>query len=729
METAEDFWQQGYEFLEQGDFVAAIASYDRAIEIKSDDHETWNNRGNALDDLGRNEEAIASYDRAIEIKPDYHEAWGNRGVALSNLNRKKEAIASYDRAIKIKPDYDTAWYNRGAALDELGMYDEAIASYDRAIKIKPEKDEAWLNRGVALNDLGRYEEAIASYNKALEIKPDYDSAWFNWQVLAENRLVDFGHWLKVREIFRAGLQKISFEKEPHRHLVIWQRYISVCYRTMPPAEVQKLIENPSASAQRLVAETSMTEWQERRIREKFASFFQQTQVATLAQIGKLEEALELAEKQRNSRLGYLIEGQGYRPTAPSYQEAQQLLNSSTAIVYWHYSPVGLTTFILKHGQPLKILPPPVSELPKETNPRMQGDQNILHQVQAWETWLKEWKATYRSYQTADQTHPWRTGMKLQLENRNKGAVSLKSILNIQPLIDDHLKDVKNLILIPHRDLHLLPLHFLFPFKFTTTYLPSLQVGLNLHRQTPQPATKPLLNLHQPGNTYINITKDLITQFTGAEDHNLPTLNQAQFLELLGQNHSGLQFTGHGSHDLESPENSCLSLLKGDLRLTDLLHQKYLNLSSYRLICLTACESGITNNQSLLDEYIGWNSAFLAKQARAVISTLWNVNTRSSAFLMIRFYQLFSDPAQPLPVPEALRRAQFWLSSQEYTDMGDWCDEVAELLNPSDRDYLRTEAANFRDKGATIDSPDLAQHRPFTNPYHWAGFICTGLFSG
>ena len=121
METAEDFWQQGTELVEQGDFVAAIASYDRAIEIKPDDHEAWSNRGNALRILGKNEEAITSCD------------------------------------------------------------------------------------------------------KALEIKPDYDSAWFNWRILAEDRLVDFGHWLKVREIFRAGLQKIVFEKEPHRHLVIWQR--------------------------------------------------------------------------------------------------------------------------------------------------------------------------------------------------------------------------------------------------------------------------------------------------------------------------------------------------------------------------------------------------------------------------------------------------------------------------------------------------------------------------
>ncbi|WP_243714072.1 tetratricopeptide repeat protein [Nostoc sp. 106C] len=32
-------------------------------------------RGNALQNLGRNEEAISSYDKAIELKLDYHNAW------------------------------------------------------------------------------------------------------------------------------------------------------------------------------------------------------------------------------------------------------------------------------------------------------------------------------------------------------------------------------------------------------------------------------------------------------------------------------------------------------------------------------------------------------------------------------------------------------------------------------------------------------------------------------
>jgi tetratricopeptide (TPR) repeat protein len=115
-----EFWFEGNQKYMNGDFIGAIASYARALEIKPDYHLAWYNRGNALDNLGRYEEAIASFDRALEIQPDFHLAWDNRGVALGNLGRLEQAIASYDQALEIKPDFHLAWTNRENALRNLG---------------------------------------------------------------------------------------------------------------------------------------------------------------------------------------------------------------------------------------------------------------------------------------------------------------------------------------------------------------------------------------------------------------------------------------------------------------------------------------------------------------------------------------------------------------------------------------------------------------------------------
>ena len=61
--------------------------------------------GIALQDLKRPAEALASYDKAIALKPDFAEAYNNRGNALRDLKRPEEALASYDKAIALKPDY------------------------------------------------------------------------------------------------------------------------------------------------------------------------------------------------------------------------------------------------------------------------------------------------------------------------------------------------------------------------------------------------------------------------------------------------------------------------------------------------------------------------------------------------------------------------------------------------------------------------------------------------
>ncbi|MFN5856614.1 MAG: tetratricopeptide repeat protein, partial [Pseudanabaenaceae cyanobacterium] len=128
------WFEKGLIHIAANEYEEAIASYDRALEIKPDDHFAWNSRGFALFNLGRNEEAIESYDQALQIKPDDHFAWNSRGNALFNLGRNEEAITAYDRALQIKPDFHEAWNNRGFALFNLGRYEEAIESYENYLK-------------------------------------------------------------------------------------------------------------------------------------------------------------------------------------------------------------------------------------------------------------------------------------------------------------------------------------------------------------------------------------------------------------------------------------------------------------------------------------------------------------------------------------------------------------------------------------------------------------------
>ncbi len=58
--------------------------------------------------LGRLEQAVVNYEKALAIKPDYAEAYNNMGLVLKDKGESDAAIESFKKALKIKPDYASA---------------------------------------------------------------------------------------------------------------------------------------------------------------------------------------------------------------------------------------------------------------------------------------------------------------------------------------------------------------------------------------------------------------------------------------------------------------------------------------------------------------------------------------------------------------------------------------------------------------------------------------------
>ena len=76
-------------------------------------------------------EALASFEKALALKPDYEKALFNRGEALSQLGRQEDAIASYDAALAIRPENGEALLGRADSLLQLGRLDAALAATKR----------------------------------------------------------------------------------------------------------------------------------------------------------------------------------------------------------------------------------------------------------------------------------------------------------------------------------------------------------------------------------------------------------------------------------------------------------------------------------------------------------------------------------------------------------------------------------------------------------------------
>ena len=67
--------------------------------------------GNALHEQGKLEEAIVAYNRAITVKSDYAEGYNNMGNVLLDQGKVEDAIKVYKKALFIEPNSDGALDN------------------------------------------------------------------------------------------------------------------------------------------------------------------------------------------------------------------------------------------------------------------------------------------------------------------------------------------------------------------------------------------------------------------------------------------------------------------------------------------------------------------------------------------------------------------------------------------------------------------------------------------
>lgn len=129
---------RGIEKARKGDLDAAIADFNRAIELNPKDDAPYYNRAQAKRLKNDTAGTIADYTRAIELGSTNPAAYNNRGNARAENNDWDGAISDYTRAIELKPDYARAYYNRAVAKKEKGDTKGAAADFKHAQQLDPE---------------------------------------------------------------------------------------------------------------------------------------------------------------------------------------------------------------------------------------------------------------------------------------------------------------------------------------------------------------------------------------------------------------------------------------------------------------------------------------------------------------------------------------------------------------------------------------------------------------
>jgi len=152
-----------------GKLEAAIASYTKAIRLKPDYAEAYNNLGNSILDKEEFRESVNAFKKVLSLDPGFTASYFNLGNALNKLDRNEEAILSFKRANQIEINFALSYCNMGNTLNRLGQYGEAIESYYSAIKADPRLTNIYNNIGDCLTALGKTNEAVIAYNKASKL--------------------------------------------------------------------------------------------------------------------------------------------------------------------------------------------------------------------------------------------------------------------------------------------------------------------------------------------------------------------------------------------------------------------------------------------------------------------------------------------------------------------------------------------------------------------------------
>ncbi len=178
-DPASAWYETGNTHLANGEREAAIAAYDKALQLRPAFPEALRAGGAILRDSGSNDAALNFFGEALRLRPSYLDAVLDKGNLLHGLGRFDEAVATFDAALAVCPSHAGLLTNKGVVLHSAGHLNEACAALEAAIAAEPMMPNAYLNYAGYLMRVFRHAEALPVLDRALALKPDYPAAHAN----------------------------------------------------------------------------------------------------------------------------------------------------------------------------------------------------------------------------------------------------------------------------------------------------------------------------------------------------------------------------------------------------------------------------------------------------------------------------------------------------------------------------------------------------------------------
>ena len=134
--------ENGNKFYFNGNYQQAISEYSRAINVKSNFAEAYNNRGNAYTKIQNYQQAMQDLQTAARLNNFDSRIHNNLGNVYLLQNNYNSAISEYSQAINLNPNLFTAYFNRALAYCYLNQFQSALPDAQRAMALNPTDADA-----------------------------------------------------------------------------------------------------------------------------------------------------------------------------------------------------------------------------------------------------------------------------------------------------------------------------------------------------------------------------------------------------------------------------------------------------------------------------------------------------------------------------------------------------------------------------------------------------------
>jgi len=304
---------------------------------------------------------------------------------------------------------------------------------------------------------------------------------------------------------------------------------------------------------------------------------------------------------------------------------------------------------------------------------------------------------------------------------------------LMPKLENTIEKIrlKRIIFLPHRELHLLPLHLLIQKSgkylcetYEVSFAPNISILINYLNRNEYKKPNHILVVENPDNSLIFATpealsvKSIFPRTTRLIRGDATKQNVKSMIKYV----DAIHFITHGNFSDCDIQKINLVLSDGELSFEEIIGNYRFRSCDFAF--LSACETGkIKLDEG--DEYIGMNHAFMYAGSKTVISSLWAVDDMSTMLFVYRWYHNYITNG--MHKVASLREAQLWLKNAKWDEIITFIgnDEIAKKISEYRIErYQRCLPVHV----ALSSNIEYEKEKPFEHPFYWAPFCCYGDWS-